>query len=38
MPPKELAKLKMQLQELLNKGYIRPSSSPWGVSLPDGEI
>jgi hypothetical protein len=30
MPPKELAELKTQLQELLNKGYIRPSSSPWG--------
>jgi hypothetical protein len=30
MPPKELAELKIQLQELLDKGYIRPSSSPWG--------
>jgi hypothetical protein len=30
MPPKELAELKTQLQELLNKGYIHPSSSPWG--------
>jgi hypothetical protein len=29
--PKELAELKNQLQELLDKGYIRPSSSPWGV-------
>jgi hypothetical protein len=29
MPPKELAELKNQLQELLDKGYIRPSSSPW---------
>jgi hypothetical protein len=29
MPPKELAELKTQLQELLDKGYIRPSSSPW---------
>jgi hypothetical protein len=27
MPPKELADLKNQLQELLDKGYIRPSSS-----------
>jgi hypothetical protein len=26
MPPKELAKLKKQFQELLNKGYIFPSS------------
>jgi hypothetical protein len=30
MPPKELAELKNQLQELLDKGYIHPSSSPWG--------
>jgi hypothetical protein len=30
MPPKELAELKTQLQELLDKGYTRPSSSPWG--------
>ena len=29
MPPKELAKLKIELQELLDKGYVRPSSSPW---------
>ena len=30
MPPKELAELKIQLQELLDKGFIRPSASPWG--------
>jgi hypothetical protein len=30
MPPKELAKLKIQLQELLDKGFVRPSASPWG--------
>jgi hypothetical protein len=30
MTPKELAELKVQLSELLDKGYIRPSSSPWG--------
>ena len=29
MPPNELAELKIQLQELLKKGLIRPSSSPW---------
>jgi hypothetical protein len=29
MTPKELAKLKVQLSGLLDKGYIRPSSSPW---------
>jgi len=30
MPPNELAVLKKQLQEFLEKGLIRPSSSPWG--------
>jgi hypothetical protein len=30
MPPKELAELKNQLQDLVDKGFIRPSSSPWG--------
>jgi hypothetical protein len=32
MTPKELAELKIQLKELLDKGYICPSSSPWGCS------
>jgi hypothetical protein len=30
MPPNELAELKTQLQDLLEKGFIRPSLSPWG--------
>jgi hypothetical protein len=30
MPLAELAELKKQLQELLDKGFIRPSTSPWG--------
>jgi hypothetical protein len=30
MPPAELVELKKQLQELLDKGFIRPSTSPWG--------
>jgi hypothetical protein len=30
MPPAELAELKKQLQELLDKGFIRPSTSSWG--------
>jgi hypothetical protein len=30
MPPNELAELKIQVQDLLEKGFIRPSSSPWG--------
>ena len=30
MPSSELVDLKKQLDEMLQKGYIRPSSSPWG--------
>jgi hypothetical protein len=30
MSREELAELKIQLKDLLNKGFIRPSSSPWG--------
>jgi hypothetical protein len=30
MTPQELAELKVQLKELLDKGYIHLSSSPWG--------
>jgi hypothetical protein len=30
MPLNGLAELKTQLQDLLGKGFIRPSSSPWG--------
>jgi hypothetical protein len=30
MPPNELAELRTELQDLLKKGFIRPSSSPWG--------
>jgi hypothetical protein len=30
MPPNELAELKVQLQDLLDKGFIHPSASPWG--------
>ena len=29
MVPVELLELKVQLQELLDKGFIRPSTSPW---------
>ena len=29
----ELQKFRVQLQELLDKGFIRPSTSPWGVSV-----
>ncbi|KAL5561979.1 hypothetical protein UlMin_031726 [Ulmus minor] len=33
MAPVELKELQVQLQELLDKGFIRPSYSPWGVPL-----
>ena len=33
MAPAELKELKEQLQELLDKGFIRPSTSPWGVPV-----
>ena len=33
MAPAELKELKSQLEELLNKGYIRPSVSPWGAPV-----
>ena len=33
MAPMELQELKKQLQELLDKGYIRPSVSPWGAPV-----
>jgi len=29
----ELEELKKQLRELQSKGYIRPSSSPWGAPV-----
>jgi hypothetical protein len=29
MDVKDLAELKKQIEELLSKGFIRPSSSPW---------
>ena len=33
MAPAELREMKVQLQDLLNKGFIRPNTSPWGVSV-----
>jgi hypothetical protein len=33
MDVNQLAKLKEQLQELLDKGYILPSASPWGAPV-----
>ena len=33
MAPLELKELKLQLQELLEKEFIRPSVSPWGAPV-----
>ena len=33
MAPTELKELKLQLQELLEKGFLRPSVSPWGARV-----
>ena len=43
MAPTELKELKAQLQELTDKGFVRPSFSPWGapvlfVKKKDGSI
>ncbi|KAI3681177.1 hypothetical protein L6452_35962 [Arctium lappa] len=33
MAPTEMKELKAQIEELLNKGFIRPSVSPWGAPI-----
>ena len=33
MAPLEIKELKLQLQELLEKGFISPSVSPWGAPV-----
>ena len=33
MAPAELKELKEQLQELLDKGFIRPDTSPWSAPV-----
>ena len=33
MVPTKLKELKIQLQELMDKGFIRPSVSPWGAHV-----
>ena len=33
MAPTELKELKTQLQEILDKGFVRPNVSPWGVPV-----
>ena len=43
MPANDLEEIKKQIKELLDKGYIRPSLSPWGapvllVAKKDGSL
>ena len=33
LTPPEMQELSSQLQELLGKGFIRPSNSPWGAPI-----
>jgi hypothetical protein len=33
MSTPELVELKLQLKEMMDKGYIRPSMSPWGAPV-----
>ena len=33
MAPIEMKELKQQIQELLERGFIRPSVSPWGAPV-----
>ena len=33
MAPMKLKELKTQLQDLVNKGFIHPSVSPWGAPV-----
>ena len=33
MPANDLVEMKKQIEELLEKGYVRPSSSPWGAPV-----
>ena len=33
MAPAELKELKVQMEEMVNKGFVRPSMSPWGAPV-----
>ena len=33
MAPLELKELKVQMEELVSKGFVKPSTSPWGASV-----
>ncbi|GJV75622.1 putative reverse transcriptase domain-containing protein [Tanacetum coccineum] len=38
LPPSEMKELLEQLKELSDKGFIRPSSSPWGAPLQGSSV
>ncbi|GJY55241.1 putative reverse transcriptase domain-containing protein [Tanacetum coccineum] len=38
LAPSELQELSAQLQEIFDKGFIRPSSSPWGAPLQGSRV
>ncbi|GKF73794.1 putative reverse transcriptase domain-containing protein, partial [Tanacetum coccineum] len=38
LAPSEMKELSKQLQELFEKGFIRPSSSPWGALLQGSSV
>ena len=33
MPPAKLKELKVQMEEMVNKGFVRSSTSPWGAPV-----
>ena len=33
MAPLELKELKVQMEELVSKGFVRPSTLPWGATI-----
>ena len=33
MVPAELKELKVQMEEMVKKGFVKPSTSPWGALL-----
>ena len=33
MAPAELKELKVQIEEMVNTGFVRPSTSPWGAPV-----
>ena len=33
MAPAELKELKVHMEEMVNKGFVRPSTSPWGAPI-----